>query len=145
MSTDGGTTWNHATGTATWSYSWTPSGPGSSNTSATIKSRAYDDSGNRETAGAGRTVTILPIGQLVASYGFNEGAGTTAADVSGNGNTGTLASATWSTGKSGGGLLFNGTNAWVTVNDVAALDLTTGMTLEAWVNPSALSGWRRWC
>ena len=33
-------------------------------------------------------------------------------------------------------------NDWVTVNDTAALDLTTGMTLEAWVNPSAVSNWR---
>jgi hypothetical protein len=29
----------------------------------------------------------------------------------------------------------------VTVNDAASLDLTTGMTIEAWVNPTAASGW----
>jgi hypothetical protein len=34
-------------------------------------------------------------------------------------------------------LVFNGTNALVTINDAASLRLTTGMTLEAWVNPSA--------
>ena len=30
----------------------------------------------------------------------------------------------------------------MTVADVASLDLTTGMTLEAWVSPSAVSDWR---
>ena len=34
-------------------------------------------------------------------------------------------------------------NDWVTVADAASLDLTTGMTLEAWVNPAALgTAWR---
>ena len=50
---------------------------------------------------------------LVAAYGFNEGTGTTTADVSGNANTGTLANATWSAaGKFGKALSFNGANAW---------------------------------
>jgi glucose/arabinose dehydrogenase len=142
VSTDGGATWKRATGTTSWTFSWTPSGPGSANTSATLKSRAYDDSGNVETPGAGRTVTITPIGQIVAAYGFNEGSGTVAADVSGGGNTGTISGAAWSSGKFGQGLSFDGTNDWVTVNDAAALDLTNAMTLEAWVNPSALSNWR---
>jgi hypothetical protein len=30
----------------------------------------------------------------------------------------------------------------VTVADAASLDLTTGMTIEAWVNPAAGTGWR---
>ena len=37
----------------------------------------------------------------------------------------------------------NGSDAMVTVPDSASLDLSTGMTLEAWVYPTAaLSGWR---
>jgi len=36
-------------------------------------------------------------------------------------------------------LSFDGVNDWVTVNDSAALDLTTGMTLEAWIRPSSLT------
>src|SRR5206468_1397996 len=73
--------------------------------------------------------------------------GTTAGDSSGNGNTGTLSSATWVTGKFGTpALQFTGaTTSWVTVNDAASLHLTTGLTLEAWVNPSTLNspddGW----
>ena len=86
------------------------------------------------------TVTPAPTSTgLVAAYTFNEGTGTTVADSSGNGNTGTLSNAAWSTsGKFGKALSFNGNNSWVTVNDSASLDLTKGMTLEAWVNPAAL-------
>src|SRR4051794_40252197 len=68
----------------------------------------------------------------VAAYSFNEGVGTTAADASGNGNTGTLNGATWSTGKFGSGLLFNGATNWVTIPHATLLNLTSAMTLEAW-------------
>src|SRR2546425_11483596 len=82
---------------------------------------------------------------LVAAYGFSEGAGPTVADQSGNNNTGTLGSGvTWTTqGKYGSALVFNGTTGRVTINDSPSLRLTNGMTLEAWVNPSAVaSAWR---
>ncbi len=79
----------------------------------------------------------------VAAYAFNEGTGTTVADASGNGNGGTIGTATWSTqGRYGNALSFNGTNARVTVADSPSLDLTTGMTLEAWVFPTAGGNWR---
>ena len=59
-------------------------------------------------------------------------------DVSGNGNNGTISGATWTTsGKYGNALTFNGTNALVTVNNATSLQLTTGMTLEAWVYPTS--------
>jgi hypothetical protein len=88
------------------------------------------------------TVTAAPSG-LVAAYGFNEGSGTTVADVSGNGNNGAIGSATWTTaGKYGGALSFNGSNARVTVPDANSLDLNNAMTLEAWVFPTTLGGWR---
>jgi len=51
VSTDGGSTWNAATGLASWSYTWTPTTPGS----ASIKVRAVDDSVN---IGA---VTTIPV------------------------------------------------------------------------------------
>jgi hypothetical protein len=47
VSVDGGTTWNVANGTTNWNFTWTPASGGS----ATIKSRAFDDIGNIETAG----------------------------------------------------------------------------------------------
>jgi beta-glucanase (GH16 family)/uncharacterized membrane protein len=79
----------------------------------------------------------------IAAYGFNEGSGTTTADASGNGNTGTISGATWnSAGRFGSALSFNGTTNWVTIPDAASLDLTTGMTIEAWVRPASSSGYR---
>ena len=54
VSTDGGATWHPATGTTSWSYTWTAHGA----PSATIKVRATDDSGNTETPGAGVNVDI---------------------------------------------------------------------------------------
>ena len=50
---------------------------------------------------------------LVASYSFDEGSGLSAGDSSGNGHAGTITGATWATGRYGGGLDFNGTNASV--------------------------------
>src|SRR4051812_47888074 len=81
---------------------------------------------------------------LVAAYSFDEGAGTTVSDASGNGGTGTIANATWTTaGKFGQALVFNGTSSRVTIPDSPALRLTTAMTLEAWVNPSRITNaWR---
>jgi hypothetical protein len=83
------------------------------------------------------TASFIP-GGLVAAYAFNEGSGTTTADASGNGQTGTITGATWTTsGKNGKALTFNGSNSWVTIPDSDKLDLTTGMTLGAWVYPTA--------
>jgi len=80
---------------------------------------------------------------LVAAYGFNEGTGSGVGDASGNGHTGTISGAVWSTqGKFGNALSFDGMNDWVTVNSTAMLNLTTGMTLEAWVFPTVSTGTR---
>ena len=60
VSTDGGTTWHPVTTmssantSVTWTYSWVAHG----SPSATIKSRAVDDSGNLETPAAGTTVNV---------------------------------------------------------------------------------------
>ena len=53
VSTDGGSTWNVATGTTSWSYIWAVPAAGSFN----IRSRATDAAGNIETPGMGVTVT----------------------------------------------------------------------------------------
>ena len=55
VSVDGGTTWRRATGTSLWSIEWTPGAVGSAN----IRTRATDDSGNLESAGAGITVSVI--------------------------------------------------------------------------------------
>ncbi|WP_211266848.1 LamG-like jellyroll fold domain-containing protein [Nonomuraea candida] len=86
---------------------------------------------------------VPPATGLVAAYGMNEGSGGSVTDSSGNGNTGTVTGASrTSSGRYGGALSFNGLLSWVDVPDSAALRLTTGMTLEAWVRPSSVSGWR---
>ena len=107
--------------------------------------QAEDPTGNLSPSSNQATaiVTPPPTG-LVAAYSFNEGTGTTVLDASGNGNTGTLTSTTWTnTGKYGNALSFNGSTSWVTVPDSASLHLTNKMTLEAWVNPNLLNGaWR---
>jgi PKD repeat protein/glucose/arabinose dehydrogenase len=90
------------------------------------------------------TTAPPPASGLVGAWGFNETTGTTATDSSGAGNTGTLSGATRTTaGRYGGALSFDGVNDWVTVADSASLDLTTGITMEAWVRPAALgTTWR---
>jgi hypothetical protein len=129
--------------TAPYSVSWaTASVP---NGTHNLTAVARDAAGNRTTSTA-VAVTVSNTGPagLVAAYNFNAGSGTTVADLSGNGNTGTLSNATWTTaGHAAGALSFNGTNALVSVPDSSSLDLTVGMTLEAWVNTSALgTTWR---
>jgi hypothetical protein len=81
---------------------------------------------------------------LVGAWAFGEGSGPTTADASGNGNVGTLTGAAWSTqGRHGNALSFNGTNNTVRVASSASLNLTTGMTLSAWIQPTvSQNGWR---
>jgi len=65
-------------------------------------------------------------------------------DQSGNNNNGTLTNGpTWTAnGKYGTALVFDGLNDRVVVPDSNSLDLTTRLTLEAWVYPTgAMSGW----
>lgn len=72
----------------------------------------------------------------VAAYSFDEGMGNTVTDASGHGNNGTITGATWTQGQFGNALSFTAPD-WVTVNDSNSLDLTSGMTLEAWIFPTA--------
>ena len=105
---------------------------------------AEDAAGNVSSASAQLTAVVpAPTAGLVAAYGFNAGSGSSVADSSAAGNTGSLSGATWSAaGRYGSALSFDGVNDWVTTPDASSLDLTTAMTLEAWVRPSALGGWR---
>jgi hypothetical protein len=102
----------------------------------TVTARARDAAGNSTVSGA-VSFTVTNNTGLIGAWGFEEGTGTTTADQSGNSLNGALSNATWTTaGRYGNALSFNGTNAWVTVADNNLLDLTTGMTLEAWVRPA---------
>jgi hypothetical protein len=122
-----------------WISSTTSNGP------HTVSAVARDAAGNRSSSSVDITVantSSTPTG-LVAAYSFNAGSGVQTVDSSGQGNTGTIAGATWTpNGKFGSALSFDGTSARVTVADANSLDLTTAMTIEAWVNPSSGTGWR---
>ena len=99
------------------------------------------------------TVTAAKVSSgPIAAYYLEEASGTKVNDASGNGNHGVLScnntadptcSGMRTPGYFGNALSFDGVNDWVTINDSATLDLTTAITLEAWVYPTAtMSSWR---
>ena len=100
---------------------------------------ARDAAGNTTTSAAVRvTVNDTAAGGLVMGFGFEEVSGAAVTDSSGRGNVGTVSGAARVTGgRFGRALSFDGVDDWVTVADSASLDLTSGMTLEAWVRPDA--------
>ena len=85
------------------------------------------------------TPAATAIPGLIAAYTFDEGTGTTLVDRAGNANTGAISgTVAWTTqGKNGGALTFNGTNTRVQIASSPSLNATTGVTLEAWVYPTA--------
>jgi hypothetical protein len=88
------------------------------------------------TSGAGNAAGGDAPG-LVAAYSFDEGSGTSAADTSGKGNTGSIVGASWAaTGRFGSALSFDGASSRV---DLPALGTfyKTGFTYEAWVRKQA--------
>ncbi len=119
---------------ATWNTRTQPDG------TYIVTAVARDANGNQTTsAPVSVAVNNGPVPGLVAAFGFDEGQGTVAADASGRNNTGTVTGAVWAAGRFGNALSFDGVNDLVTVADSASLDLSSGMTLEAWVNPRVLS------
>ena len=74
---------------------------------------------------------------LIAYYSFDEGRGYAAGDSSGNGNTGTFAGTTlpsWTPGKRGGALSFNGSTAKINLSNSASFSsLTSSFTVSHWI------------
>jgi uncharacterized repeat protein (TIGR03803 family) len=108
----------------------------------TIRAIARDTAGN---VSASDAITIRVANKRVADYRFNEASGRAIVDASGLGNHGTTTSSGVTRvfdGERGKVLQFNGAGGMVSVPDSNSLDLTTGITLEAWVKPSAISSWR---
>jgi Concanavalin A-like lectin/glucanases superfamily/Chitobiase/beta-hexosaminidase C-terminal domain/Family of unknown function (DUF6298) len=104
--------------------------------SAVVKAKAFK-SGSNPSAEASASFIVTPA-DLVAYWKFDEGSGTTTADASGNGNSGTLVNGpVWSAGRVGKALLFDGIDDSVTVADSNSLDLSSSFTLSAWVNPAS--------
>jgi len=97
--------------------------------------RATDAAGNLSGySSQAEAVTLAATSGLVAAYAFNEGTGTAVGDASGNGLTGTIAGATWTTaGRYGNALSFNGTSSYVNLGNPTGLQLTGSATWSAWV------------
>ena len=95
--------------------------------------RATDAAGNFSGYSNIASATTAATGR-VAAYAFDAGTGTTTADASGNGLTGTLAGATWTpAGKYGNALAFDGMTSYVDLGNPIPLQLTGSMTWSAWV------------
>ncbi|MFB0555043.1 MAG: LamG domain-containing protein, partial [Phycisphaerae bacterium] len=78
-------------------------------------------------------ITATTKAELVGWWRFDEGAGTTAADSSGNGNDGTLnGDPQWVVGYFGGALEFDGSDGYVDCGNDPSLDLTT-WTITFWL------------
>jgi fibronectin type 3 domain-containing protein len=106
---------------------------------------AVDAAGAGPSSQAARATVAdaTPPPGLVAAYGFEHSSGTTAADSSGTGSTGTIAgAASVAGGRFGRALSFDGVDDMVTVADSSPLDLAPGMTLSAWVKPTTVDDWR---
>lgn len=77
---------------------------------------------------------------LVGYWRLDEGSGITTKDSSGFGNNGTLVeNPTWTTGKNGGGIDFNGINS-VDVPNNPTLQITGSTTITAWFKSTSYPG-----
>ncbi len=93
--------------------------------------------------------TALSAAQVVAldqpaAYSFDDGTGSTAADVSGHGNTLTLGSgATWGPGEIGSAsLAVNGTATGNATYPTPVINTSLPFSVSAWVNLSSVSGYQ---
>lgn len=124
-------------------YSVNEAGLGAGTYSLTAK--ATDNNGATTTSAA-VSVTVeqptTPSGP-VAAYAFDEGSGATLTDRTGNDHNGAISGATWNaSGHSGKALSFDGNGDMVTIADHARLDMSSGFTLESWIKPRTLQGWK---
>jgi hypothetical protein len=83
-------------------------------------------------------VALEPTEGLVAHWKFDEGTGTTAADASGRGHTGTLlGGASWTAGQVGGALSLDGVDGRVQATESEALRLAGDKTVALWLKKHA--------
>jgi hypothetical protein len=153
-------------GSTPLSYQWQNSGvnvAGATGSSLTLTNLQLSDAGNyiliaTNVYGAATSsvavvqVTTFTITNTFAYWKFDETSGSSAADSSGNGNTGSLISfpgdnSQWIPGRVGGALNLNNTNVgqgYVTAADSPSLNFTNSLSfsLAAWVKgtPAQISG-----
>jgi hypothetical protein len=111
-----------------------------------VRAIARDLAGNRGVDSASVTVqnpvAPPPSDHLALAYAFDEGDGTTVADSSGHGNTGTIHGAAFVPGRHGPALDFDGESDYVETPNSPWLDIAgTGLTVAFWVYiPTASTG-----
>ncbi len=94
-------------------------------------------------AGASNIASAITGTVLHTSLAFDEGAGSTAADASGNGHTATLqAGAAWGTGRNGSALSLDGKGGYASLPADAFADVSD-FTISAWVYLNAVTAWSR--
>ncbi len=87
---------------------------------------------------AGGGLAVAPSNGLVGWWKLDDESGSTAADSSGQGNNGTvIGSPSWTSGKIGGALSFNGTTNEVSTSDGNSVKGLTQVTVSAWLKPTA--------
>jgi hypothetical protein len=81
-------------------------------------------------------ISDVLLNGLVGWWKFDEGSGTVAYDSSGNGNDGSLTNGpTWTAGKIGGALSFDGLNDFVYVPSIRSVN-GGGVTFAVWIKPT---------
>ncbi len=134
-------TWSNnrgGSGTASGTTSWSISGITLSNGDNIITITARDRANNTNSD----TITVsIPQTTMDATalYNFNEESGTIATDSSGNGNNGTIYGASWTTGRSGDGLSFDGANDYVNLGDPLSLQPNT-VSVSVWFKTTDSNG-----
>jgi hypothetical protein len=94
----------------------------------------FSDSNERNaTTIAGATGAYTPDAYTVALYHFDEASGNSVADASGKGNNGTAYGTTIVNGKFGKARSMNGISDWVQVPNNGSLQITSAITVEAWI------------
>ncbi|MHC4629096.1 MAG: LamG domain-containing protein, partial [Planctomycetota bacterium] len=79
--------------------------------------------------------TDAVLGELIAYWSFEEGQGTATADVTGNGNDGTLSGGVeWMPGYKGGAVHFDDAGDRIVVGPIDPTAENNAMTLAAWIN-----------
>ncbi len=79
-----------------------------------------------------------PRNGTVAYWNFDEGSGTIATDISGNGNDGIIYGANWTSGKVGKALSFDGVDDYVDIGNNQSYSFIEGeFTIEAWIKTTS--------
>ena len=101
-------------------------------TSYTYRIRTQNSQGYSDYSSAVSVTT--PAAAPGGNWRFDEGTGTVANDSTGNAHTGTVTGATWTTGQTGNGLSFDGTNDEVTIPNASGLNFTNTVHIDARIN-----------